>query len=79
VKEAFSGEQTRIHEVWIAEGKRSLRIKEIIRIAKSRNISVFFKAETELSGLLPGIAHQGVIALCAKSIYTNLNSIIRRA
>jgi len=66
----------KIEELWIAEGKNSARIKEILRIADNKGIHVFFKKGPFLDNLLPGISHQGIVALTEKFSYINLDDLI---
>jgi len=66
----------KIEELWIAEGKKTGRIREILRIASERNIPVRYEKATYLSTLFPDIAHQGIVALAEKFAYSDLNHII---
>jgi 23S rRNA (guanosine2251-2'-O)-methyltransferase len=65
----------RIQELWIAEGKTSRRTRDLLDIARERNIAIRIKKTSELSRLFPDIAHQGVVALAEKFAYTDLNQI----
>jgi len=69
----------KIEEIWIAEGKKSGRIREIFRIASERNIPIRYKKATYLSGLFPDIAHQGIVALVEKFSYSDLDHIVNRS
>ncbi len=66
----------KIEELWIAEGKKSGRIREILRIASERNIPIHYKKATHLSNLFPDIAHQGIVALAEGFSYSDLDHII---
>ena len=70
VREALAHGPVRIKEVWIAEGKKPARTEEIIRIAEERKIPIRLRRGSELSQLLPDIAHQGIVALAEKFIYS---------
>jgi 23S rRNA (guanosine2251-2'-O)-methyltransferase len=63
VKEALLKGQIRVCELWIATGKRSPRAREILNLAEERGVCVQFKRGLILDQLLPGIAHQGIVAL----------------
>lgn len=69
--------QPRIQEVWIAEGKKTGRTAEILRIAREQNIPIRRKKAAELSDLLPDIAHQGVVALAKEFAYAELDHLIK--
>ncbi|MEE9610463.1 MAG: 23S rRNA (guanosine(2251)-2'-O)-methyltransferase RlmB [Desulfatiglandales bacterium] len=76
VRETLLRGQTRIDELWIVKGKSSERVREILRMAEERGISIQFKKGLILDTLLPGIAHQGIVALAQKFTYVDLNHII---
>lgn len=69
-------EEIKIQELWITQGQQSVRTKEIIAIAKERKISVSLKKSSELSRLLPDIAHQGIVALAEGFSYIDFDRII---
>jgi len=68
-----------VNEIWIAEGKRSARAKEILQIAENRGIPVKSKKGVFLGQLLPGIAHQGIVALAEEFTYLDFNTLTDRA
>ncbi len=68
--------QIRIDELWVSTGKRSVRVREILQIAGEKKISVQFKKGPVLDNLMPGIAHQGIVALAEKFTYFDLDYII---
>ncbi|MDY7035882.1 MAG: 23S rRNA (guanosine(2251)-2'-O)-methyltransferase RlmB [Thermodesulfobacteriota bacterium] len=76
VREALLKSRENIEELWIAEGKRSDRAKEILRLAGQRGVPVQFKKGTTLDDLLPDITHQGMVALARGYSYTDFNHII---
>ena len=76
VREALVHGHVRIKEIWIAEGKKSVRTEEIIRIAKQRKIPISFKEKADLSQFLPDIAHQGMVALTVEFAYSDLDQLI---
>jgi 23S rRNA (guanosine2251-2'-O)-methyltransferase len=76
VREALIRGEIKVQELWIAQEKKSVRIQEIVGIARERNISVTFKKGSELSRLLPDTAHQGIVALAERFTYSELDRII---
>lgn len=76
MREALLKGQIRVDELWIAEGKRSARVREILQMAEERGISAQFKKGPILDNLLPGISHQGIVALAEKFTYFDLNTLI---
>ena len=44
-------------------------------MAKARHVSVRFKARKELSRILPGISHQGIVALADEFVYSDLDRL----
>ena len=79
VKEALAREQTHIYEIWISEKKRTARIKEIGDLANERHCPVLFKEPSILDNLLPGVVHQGFLALAPQFAYTPLEDLISLA
>ncbi len=59
----------------IAEGKKSARTEEILKTAGKKGIPVRFKKAAELSRLMPGMAHQGVVALAEEFTYSDFNKV----
>ena len=76
VKEALHEAKIRIDELWIADRKRSLRVKEIVDIAENRGIPVFYKESQILDHLAPDVSHQGVLALAGEFTYFDINYLI---
>ncbi len=66
----------RIDELWISKEKKSPRVREILHMAEERGIPVHFKKGPTLDSLLPGIAHQGIVALTGEFTYFDLDQII---
>jgi 23S rRNA (guanosine2251-2'-O)-methyltransferase len=77
VQETLIKGQPRIQEIWIAEGKKSGRTTEILRIAREQDIPIRRKKGAELSGLLPNIAHQGIVAFAKEFAYADLDYLIK--
>ena len=76
VKESIFNSRGSIFEIWIAYGKTSARIKEIISLAQKYNIPVFEKDNSILDSVLPGTNHQGVAALIESFEYTDIKDLI---
>jgi 23S rRNA (guanosine2251-2'-O)-methyltransferase len=79
VRETLLKGQIQVNELWMAEGKRSARAKEILQIAEDRGVPVKFKKGALLGQLLPGIAHQGIVALAEEFTYLDFNMLIDMA
>jgi 23S rRNA (guanosine2251-2'-O)-methyltransferase len=76
VKAALRQEKTKIQALWIAEGKRRERVQEILDIAERKRIPIVFKASADLDRRLPSVSHQGVAALTAGFVYSDLGELI---
>ena len=76
VRESLVNGRAEILELWIAQGRKTARTAEILRIAGEQNIPVHFKPASELSRLLPDTAHQGIVALARKFEYANIDRVI---
>jgi len=68
-----------IREIWIAKGKKPGRIRDILQIAKKHDIPISFKDASELSGLFPDVAHQGIVAVAEDFAYADLDLIIEES
>ncbi|MBN1831969.1 MAG: 23S rRNA (guanosine(2251)-2'-O)-methyltransferase RlmB [Deltaproteobacteria bacterium] len=64
-----------IDELWIAEGKRSARTREILHTAKERGIPTRFKPTPILDKYLPNTTHQGIVALTDGFSYVDLDTL----
>jgi len=76
VRETLIQGRVSVREIWIATGKKPGRIKDILRIAKEHDIPISYKETSELSLLLPDVAHQGIVAVAEKFSYSDLNQVI---
>ncbi|MBW1798266.1 MAG: 23S rRNA (guanosine(2251)-2'-O)-methyltransferase RlmB, partial [Deltaproteobacteria bacterium] len=76
VRETLLQGRVAIREVWIAEGKKSTRTGEILKMAGERGIPVNLKKAAELSHLMPGMAHQGIVALAERFTYSDFKQVI---
>jgi 23S rRNA (guanosine2251-2'-O)-methyltransferase len=68
-----------IKELWIAKGKGSARIQEILSLATEQGIPVQWKTSEELSRRFPDLAHQGMVALATGFSYASLGRVIDTA
>jgi len=75
VLEALVHGKSQIKEVWIAEGRKPVRIREILQLATRESIPILIKKDAELSHLLPDMSHQGVVAVVKKFNYVDLESL----
>lgn len=66
----------KIKEIWIAEGKDSVRIREIILLAHKKNIPVYQREGKVLDNLIPYTTHQGMVAFTEKFRYSTLDDLI---
>jgi 23S rRNA (guanosine2251-2'-O)-methyltransferase len=76
VRESVLKGQIKILELWVAAGKRSARAKEILQIAEERGIPVKFKERGFLDQSLPGIAHQGIVAMAEGFSYVDFDTLM---
>jgi 23S rRNA (guanosine2251-2'-O)-methyltransferase len=76
VRETLLNRQTKINAIWMAEGKRSVRAKEILQIAQDKGIPVKFVKGALLDRYLPRIAHQGIVAVAEEFTYMDFNRLI---
>ena len=79
VRACLNQDKIGIKEVWIAEGKKSARIAEILSIARERKVPVLFKKITEISQRFPDVAHQGIVALVQGFTYAILDDVVHLA
>jgi 23S rRNA (guanosine2251-2'-O)-methyltransferase len=75
VREALIQGRVTLLQVWIAEGKKSARTEEILKMAGKRGIPVRFKKTADLSRIMPGMAHQGVVAVVEKFPYSDFRQV----
>jgi 23S rRNA (guanosine2251-2'-O)-methyltransferase len=80
VLEALRAENRRVDNVVLAEGVREHRLAEIIDICRERSIAWnYIPKEKFVSGLPPGVNHQGVAAYLAAADYVDTDEIFARA
>jgi 23S rRNA (guanosine2251-2'-O)-methyltransferase len=76
VREALIDKRADIVELWIDKDKDSARIKEIIDMAKMKGVPVFYKRAHILDDIMPGTAHQGIVAIAMEYPYLELDGLI---
>ena len=79
VRETLNQPKNTLREIWIAEGKQSARTEEILRVAQSNNIPVYFKKKSELSDIFNDISHQGVVGVTQPFAYADLQQVLRHS
>ena len=76
VKEALNKPRGSVIEVWTSRAKHSARIKEIGLLAEKEGIPVLYKPKHILDTVLPGISHQGILALNREFLFKDLPELI---
>jgi len=76
-REALRRGYPKIHEIWMSQGKRGPRRKEILLLSKEKGIPVVIKSTQELDNTLAGTKNQGILAMAEPFAYRDLNDIIR--
>ena len=76
VKEALNKGQGSVIELWTSRAKDSARIREIALLAEKKGIPVLYKPRHILDTILPGISHQGIVALNREFLFKDLSELI---
>ena len=79
VREALCSGRRQVKEVWVAEGKKGTRIKEILQRGEAQGIAILYKTSDTLDRLARGIPHQGIIALAAPFAYAGFEEVAERS
>jgi 23S rRNA (guanosine2251-2'-O)-methyltransferase len=74
--EAIEGDPSGIYEIWISQDRHSDRLKEIVNLAGKKNIPCLRKQKEIIDHILPGVNHQGIVALSREFRYTELSNLI---
>jgi 23S rRNA (guanosine2251-2'-O)-methyltransferase len=77
VKENLEHDPANLVEIWISRGGKTGRTQEILTLAEKHGIPVLYKNREILDHILPGMAHQGIVALSREFGYTDLADLIR--
>lgn len=75
VSEVLRQDRVKIREIWIAEEARSARLASLISLAREMGVAVKERSRIEISQSLPGIAHQGVVAVAQAPVYADLETL----
>ena len=78
-RDALLSDHMGIDEIWIAEGRKGPRVEDIVNISKRKGVPVRLKQGAELDKLLPGVNHQGIVALAGKFQYADLDGMASKA
>lgn len=78
VAEALRG-QREFHKLYVAKESQNSRIKEILILAGKRSVSIKFISRTDLDRLYPQAPHQGVAAEVEPYAYADLDDVVARA
>ncbi|OQY49424.1 MAG: 23S rRNA (guanosine(2251)-2'-O)-methyltransferase RlmB [Desulfobacteraceae bacterium 4572_87] len=79
VRETLGQEKSPLQEIWIAEGKRSARTEEILRLAIVGNIPICFKKKSYLSELFVDISHQGIVGVTKAFAYSDFQQVLHHS
>ncbi len=76
-REALVRGHPKIREIWVRQGKRGPRSKEILLLAEEKGVPVVYKSAQELGNTLPGTGSQGILAMAEPFAYKGLEDILR--
>lgn len=76
VRAILEHDPVHLAEIWISRGRRAGRTGEIVLLAGKRGVPVLYKTRDILDQILPGVAHQGIVALSREFGYVNLGDLI---
>ena len=79
VRETLGQEKSPLLEIWITEGKRSVRTEEILRLATAENIPICFKQQSYLSELFGNISHQDIVGVTKAFAYSDFQQVLHRS
>lgn len=79
VKEILFFSPADIIELWICQGKVSPLVNEILNIANDKGVPVLYKKSSILEDILPGVSHQGIVALAGEYSYIDAEDLIHSA
>ncbi len=76
LRELLARDASALQEVWLQEGKKSGRAREVIALAEDAGVPVYFKSKRQLSALLPGVNHQGFVGIGVPFKYAGLEELL---
>jgi 23S rRNA (guanosine2251-2'-O)-methyltransferase len=68
-----------INKLYLQEGIQGGSIGNILRLAKQAGVALEYVKQEKLNTMLPGIKHQGVIAIASPVAFSSLESVIAKA
>jgi 23S rRNA (guanosine2251-2'-O)-methyltransferase len=68
-----------INKLYLQEGIQGGSIGNILRLAKQAGVALEYVKQEKLNTMLPGIKHQGVIAVAAPVAFSSLESVVAKA
>jgi 23S rRNA (guanosine2251-2'-O)-methyltransferase len=77
VMEALDQGAIQINEIWLAEGRASVRVQSILESAEHHHVPVRFKKKADLAGFAREGAHQGVVAVAEPFRYSELSDLVQ--
>lgn len=78
VRESLRKSENPVYEIWIETGKRGSRVDEVLHLAKAQGVPALFRNREDIEGLVPGIAHQGIVAFGEGFSYVDMEDLLRR-
>ena len=78
VMEALRGTRS-INKILLQDGAKGGSVSEIIAVAKERGISLEFVKAEKLDKLVPGMRHQGVVAMVSPIAFQSLDDVFAKA
>jgi 23S rRNA (guanosine2251-2'-O)-methyltransferase len=76
VLEALRAGGKKLEQITIAEGAKSVRLRELLELAKQSRVPVHRAPRLALDRALPGVTHQGVIARTAAASYRDADELL---
>lgn len=78
VMEALRSQRS-INKILLQDGAKGGSISEIIAVAKERNLAIEFVKAEKLDKMVPGIRHQGIVAMVAPIAFQSLEDVFAKA
>ena len=78
VAEALRSERS-INKILVQDGAKGGSIGEIIAAAKAKNILIDYVKQEKLDKLVPGMRHQGIVAMVAPIAFQTLDDVFAKA
>lgn len=78
VMEALRSQRS-INKILLQDGAKGGSISEIIAVAKERNLAIEFVKAEKLDKMVPGMRHQGIVAMVAPIAFQSLEDVFAKA